>query len=133
MAVDGPGNFDSDRAHDYLTVLLMRMIRELVVYFSSDRLTEFPFREFPVGEGVFDVMACIDILVTLSKHYDQFIPVHCSIAQKWAKIYLENYDELNRNNLYESNIIRARERRAVIEKTFAEFEELCDDDELPTT
>ncbi len=87
MSSIGPRNFDSDTAYDVLYTLFEGIINEIRQTFTLDS------EESLYGDRGEEVMANIDIILTLCNHYE----AHPTLTEldeitKWKNDYLNTFD-----------------------------------------
>jgi len=127
MSVTGPGIFQSDSAYDYLYVLIHNLKDELVSFFSPRMESGFISDDIDDFDG--NIMPCMDILITLSKHYEVTVAINRSDMQHWKKMAVELFDTVA-DEFYASEEF-IKERRSIIENTFNQLEERCYNGVLP--
>ncbi|MAU10497.1 MAG: hypothetical protein CL607_11790 [Anaerolineaceae bacterium] len=111
MGAWGYDNFECDSAYDALALLLDHLIDKIKTSFKhdTDKLLD--------GEGEGQIIANIDILLTLCTHYEAYPDLMAIQVQEWKKDYLAAFDyDMNERNATESDY--AVNRRAVIAGTF---------------
>lgn len=118
MAITGPGNFDSDAAHDVLAFLLediVKTIRETFTYDTENSLYG------DVGEAF--IMANIDLILTLCNHYKQHPTLwQLDEVREWKTNYLKTFDKTI--HLYNPSSGYVEKRRKVIAETFDKLYDL---------
>lgn len=112
MGAWGEGNFDNDAAGDFLDHIILQLKENIVTSLSIEDIGSFDLDE----HGDAQVMASIDILVTLCTKYKTSTPVEARIIEQWKLKYLKIYDEVI--DLYGAKEPYKQKRRAVIENTF---------------
>jgi hypothetical protein len=111
MAIDGPGNFDSDGAYDTLITLLDELVKTIRTTFTLDSETSL---YDDVGE--YAIMANIDIILTLCEHYDAVPFMQEKEVLKWKEDYLDTFDRTRHEYNWSTDLVE--KRRVVIIETF---------------
>ncbi len=117
MAIWGPGNFERDDSLNVLEGVFEEIIEDIqrCFTFESERTL---YEDF--GEAT--IVAQIDILCTLLKHY-QYVPdFGTEKIAKWKQDYLDTFDRTI--NQYSSSPDYIKSRRQVVENTFDEFHDI---------
>lgn len=112
MGAWGEGNFDNDAAGDFLDQIILQLKEKIVKSLSIGAVSSFDLDE----DGDAQVMASMDILVTLCTNYKKSPPVEVSAIEQWKLKYLNIYDEVI--DLYGAKEPYKHNRRKVIEDTF---------------
>jgi hypothetical protein len=118
MGTWGAGNFDSDDAREYLDSVMKQMVSLIENYLGTKPTQEC---DFDALEG--KLLPSVDILITLSKHYQEPLNVELKTVQQWRKRILVIYDETI-DTLDPKDDFKIDKRRTV-EDTFQELEELA--------
>ena len=87
MSVWGTGNFERDDALNTLDFLIndiVQEIKETFTFDTSDSLYD------DLGEGT--IVANIDIVCTLCKHYGAYVPLEANVVEKWKDDFLDAFD-----------------------------------------
>ena len=125
MGVSGPGNFDDDDAHIYPYLLKERLRKDV-----EDCFLAHESGKLDLYDGNSTLMPAMDILVTLCEHYGTSLNLDKVRVRNRKTAYLQLYDD-QIDDLGPRPSYRQK-RRAVIEETFTQFEEVCltDSDEV---
>lgn len=121
MGAWGNGNFEKDVAYDYLGILLTHIvlqIREAIDRFKNElEVVDFS------GDGNGQIVAHIDIMTTLSKHYETYPEIRVTEVEDWKTIALKAFDsDMRQRGSPDSKY--AKHRRPVIVETFDKLIEL---------
>jgi uncharacterized protein YukE len=117
MGIWGVGNFESDNAKDVLARWIQRIIDEIQATF----LIEDELELYQIGDG--QIVANVDILETLHKHYQKYPDLAIETVQDWKDRYLKLLDKLsNEWSGDESDDKFFTERKRIIQETFERLE-----------
>ncbi|HEX2621704.1 MAG TPA: DUF4259 domain-containing protein [Phototrophicaceae bacterium] len=90
MGTWGPGNFDSDNACEYLDQLLDQLIQN-IEKIMTELAGENPFYAMEeYGDQI--MMPALDVVLTLSRHYDERPHLESKQIELWRDTYLDIYD-----------------------------------------
>jgi hypothetical protein len=115
MGIWGPGNFEADDALNMLSLWIRKMIDEIRKTYTSESVDR-----FYDGDGDSHIIANIDIIVTLCRHYHTYPDLDLEEVETWKQQYLQTYDRImgNLRSSHDEDIEFRRIRRENIVKTF---------------
>lgn len=119
----GPGNFEDDRACDYLLDLVKRLRQDIEACFAGTGLDQ-----LNLDDGNRIVMPALDIMATLAEHYRPWgsPPVDKKTVQSWKERYLVLYDAEIDEHWPKPEYKEGR--RQVVAETFDRLYNLADDE-----
>ena len=116
MGTWGYGNFERDDSYDALGLLLEHIVTEIRNGFTFDS-EETLFND--LGDAW--IVAHIDILCTLCKHYQTYPELELSELRQWREQYLEVFDRMSNKRGASEYFVQ---RRKVVSNTFDELEKI---------
>lgn len=124
MGAWGVGNFETDQALDELNITISFLIERIRVTFTL--ATEI---ELYSGKGESSIVANIELVVHLCRHYNTFPDLELEEPVTWRDNYMNAYDNVFERRAKLENIDQEyiRMRREVVENTFSLLIELINE------
>lgn len=123
MGTWGSGIFEDDSALDQLSLVIRYCIEEIRKCFDQDHEPDELIRD---GNG--GILANVDIICTLCRHYHTFPDLEISEVESWQEKYLQAYDQVLSSDLETTDRSKRHiaTHRAIIVATFYQLLRIID-------
>ena len=88
MAINGPENFDDERAHNYLYTLMDQLQQEVKEYLGKREQNGFDPYDADLCNSV--LLPRLDVLITLANHYSSGLSFDRLKFEHWQKYFFNS-------------------------------------------